>query len=317
MPFRRNRNIKRSLSFLHFFSPATLIVHVVAVIMTVIMIMNIKAKEKGNRHVLLLVHGRDNHRHARRRELDTDGQFCVPRTSRLILFSRFFLSLAPRPQNQIRANFTSSWPPGVRRIRPTGKPKKKKKKKSQRRGGARRPGVRRMLVSAPQRAGRVPVCRGRDVEVRLVGADLFRAGFHRGALRRRRDLQRVVWLPEVVACGPLAPVLRVPRRRPGPVRRPADRAGRQHAGGPFAKRWPHPPPSSPFPATKGDILFGTSFAVMAQVCLYVVSQKLCVALNRYTDGMFFGTGCNLLGAFQIYFPAERSKTTGVFWWLFL
>ena len=50
----------------------------------------------------------------------------------------------------------------------------------------------------------------------------------------------------------------------------------------------------------GDILFGFSFFITAQVFQYVFSNQICVAANHYIDGMFFGSTFTLLSVMMVY-----------------
>lgn len=50
----------------------------------------------------------------------------------------------------------------------------------------------------------------------------------------------------------------------------------------------------------GDIAFGLFFFVIGQVILYAFSSQLCIAVSHYMDGLFFATICNLLGVMMVY-----------------
>ncbi|KAJ3053428.1 Chitin synthase, class 7, partial [Quaeritorhiza haematococci] len=50
----------------------------------------------------------------------------------------------------------------------------------------------------------------------------------------------------------------------------------------------------------GDILFGFTFFVAAQLFMYVFSSRICDMAKHYIDGMFFGAICTLLAVMMVY-----------------
>ena len=50
----------------------------------------------------------------------------------------------------------------------------------------------------------------------------------------------------------------------------------------------------------GDITFGVFFFVVGQIILYVFSDKICENASHYLDGLFFATLCNLLAVMMVY-----------------
>jgi hypothetical protein len=50
----------------------------------------------------------------------------------------------------------------------------------------------------------------------------------------------------------------------------------------------------------GDIIFGVFFFVIGQVILYVFSGTICDSVQHYVDGLFFATICNLLAVMMVY-----------------
>ncbi|EJD04526.1 uncharacterized protein FOMMEDRAFT_155672 [Fomitiporia mediterranea MF3/22] len=50
----------------------------------------------------------------------------------------------------------------------------------------------------------------------------------------------------------------------------------------------------------GDIVFGTAFFVIAQVLLFAFSVQICDAVSHYIDGLFFYTLCMLLSVMMVY-----------------
>ncbi|KAI9317557.1 chitin synthase III catalytic subunit [Dichotomocladium elegans] len=50
----------------------------------------------------------------------------------------------------------------------------------------------------------------------------------------------------------------------------------------------------------GDIAFGTLFFVTGQLTTYIFSVSICENSKHYMDGMFIGSGCNLLAVMMVY-----------------
>ncbi|TPX39234.1 hypothetical protein SeMB42_g06398 [Synchytrium endobioticum] len=50
----------------------------------------------------------------------------------------------------------------------------------------------------------------------------------------------------------------------------------------------------------GDILFGFTFFVAAQIFQYVLNNSLCELAKHYVDGLFFGSICTLLAVMMVY-----------------
>lgn len=50
----------------------------------------------------------------------------------------------------------------------------------------------------------------------------------------------------------------------------------------------------------GGIIFGALFFGVGQIMMYIFSVTICDQSKHFLDGLFFGSGCNLLAVMMIY-----------------